>query len=210
MGTRLGGPKALLRWPYDGWANQPLAAVHARLMLRAGCARVLIVTRAAIARVLEPELPAGARALVSYQPDQLGPAGSLRVAARQLGSGDQRAFVTPVDALPPRPYLYAALARALAAGDLAARPRYGVRRGHPVLLKQPLLRPFISGPQVNLRQVLRAQRAHCVDVPVLDPNVLRDLDTPGHWQQLARRQRCQPAPELSFIAAALPDDRTPG
>lgn len=200
VGRRLGGPKALLRWPYGRHAGQLLAAVHARQLLQAGCARVLVVTRANIAQALQGALPAAARTVVSHEADKHGPAGSLRAAARQLGENDPCAFVTPVDAIPVAAEVYAALSRALTPERLAARPRYGRRRGHPVLLRTRLLRAFASGPLPTLRQVLRRAEARCADVPVFDAAVLHDLDTPQHWQQLAQRQGRQPTPALSFAA----------
>ena len=201
-GHRLGGPKALLRWPYPPHAGQLLAAVHARQLLLAGCARVLVVTRARIAVALDGALPAAARVVISRQPHSRGPAGSLRAVARTLGSCHAPAFVIPVDNTVVTTAVYTALAQALSTEVLAARPRWGHRRGHPVLLRAALLCQFINGPLPTLRQLLRGKRDRVVDVPVHDSNILRDLDTPQQWQQLAQRQRRRPTPPLCFAATS--------
>lgn len=183
-GRRIGGPKALLSFSIDG-VRLPLAAAHARRF--AFCRRVLVVTRADIAEVLRREVvDLGAELIVSRAPDELGPAGSLSAAAGAI-DGAGSVLVTPVDCPPvSRAALDALLGAFSAAPDaVAARPLYRGRRGHPVVLGSPVWGPYRHHSR-PLRDVLREWRERVIDVPVDDPGVLADIDTP---QDLAAAPR---------------------
>jgi len=181
-GSRLGGPKALLRWPSaDG--EVPLAVLHARTWLRRGCTRALIVTRVEVARVLRARVP-DLEVVISTAPDEWGPAGSLAAAAEHLAAAPaQRILVTPVDCPPVAAATVALLLAALERDAvIAARPRFGNRGGHPVVARGALLEAYRafddSGPP-PLRDRLRELGAACWDVAVSDPGVAVDLDCPA-------------------------------
>jgi CTP:molybdopterin cytidylyltransferase MocA len=164
-GERIGGPKALL--VVD---DAPLAIVHARTRLAAESERVVIVVRAPVAELLAPLAARhpGTRLVISTEPDEDGPAGSLRaaVASKALGSA-AKILVTPVDVLPASESLTRALLDALGEpGIVAARPR----RGHPVALRRDLLEinyppTTSSSPPKPLRVVLSALGAACKTIP---------------------------------------------
>jgi CTP:molybdopterin cytidylyltransferase MocA len=143
-GSRMGTPKALLRTP----SGEPWLAVASRLLLEAGCDRVVVVLGASAfdAALL---LPADARVGSIVNPRwQDGMASSLR-AGLAAASGDA-ALVTVVD-MPGLPVGVVARVLALglgtpagddrppAAGDAdptrsLARAVFGGRPGHPVLI----------------------------------------------------------------------------
>ena len=173
QGRRLGGPKALLRWPFAGGA--PLAAAHARALTEADLHAVVVVTRAAVSDKLRPYLPPSATLVVSDAPDDWGPAGSIAAAVATVGV-TRPLLITPVDARPVAGAVVRALFDALTDPAVdAARPMFQGRRGHPVLLAPSALDAYARVPPPILREHLR--RLRCVDVAVEEASILVDLDT---------------------------------
>ena len=205
-GVRLGGPKALLAWPLEPGQWVPLAAAHAALRQRAESDRVLIVTRADIAVALARHAPdLVADLVVSAAPDDDGPAGSIAAAtvflaaenAGEAAAGDL-VLITPVDCPPARPATAQALLDRLRHHPelLAARPKHGRRRGHPVVLRVTALAPYGAGDPPPLRDLLRALGDRVADVELDDETVLRDIDNPADWAAWTQLQ--------GYDAAAVP------
>lgn len=173
-GERLGGPKALLCLE-----GRPLAALHAE-RAPAG-ARVVVVVRAHVAEKLAP---LGLDLVVSEEPDELGPAGSIRAAvAASVLDDAERVLITPVDVPPCPPDRLALLLAALDSHD-APRRRQAARfeRGHPVALRAAVLRErYRSGAPV-LRDVLRDLGDDCVRLVGVEGPA--DLDTPDDVRRL--------------------------
>lgn len=182
LGRRMGGPKALLPW-----GAESLVVAHAREALSAGAAGVLVVVRAATAEGAVA-LPAGAVWCVSDEDEALGPAGSIRAALRALDARAAWVAVCPVDVDPAAWRCLRAL-RAALGGREAAKPRWGERGGHPVLLRRRVLAAYAEAGAPPLREVLRALGARVAEVPVSDEAVVTDLDTPQALADYARRRR---------------------
>ncbi|AUX45703.1 hypothetical protein SOCE26_071990 [Sorangium cellulosum] len=185
-GRRLGGPKALLAWPAatKGGAERPLAVAHAEARLSAESARVLVVVRSAIFHALLAHVRPGIDLVSWTAPDDLGPAGSLAVAAPRIGDADA-VLVTPVDVPPASAATVAQLLARLDAGGastgappLAVRPRHLGRGGHPVVLRAEGLQRYLEPDPPPLRDHLKALGDRCVDEEVEDPGVLLDLNVP--------------------------------
>lgn len=185
-GERLGGPKALLAWPAasKGGPERPLAIAHADARLAAESARVLVVARTPVIQALLPHVRPGVDLVATTAADELGPAGSLAVAAARLGDADA-VIVTPVDVPPVSGATVAQLLARLAAEapagtepPLAVRPRHHGRGGHPVVIRPEGLARYLEPDPPPLRDHLRALGPRCVDEEVDDPAVLLDLNTP--------------------------------
>ncbi|WP_437500735.1 nucleotidyltransferase family protein [Sorangium sp. So ce1099] len=184
-GKRLGGPKALLAWPAatKGGAERPLAIAHAEARLEAESARVLVVVRGSVFHALLAHVRPGVDLVSWTAPDDLGPAGSLAVAAPRIGDADA-VVVTPVDVPPASAATVARLLARLDAGasstapPLAVRPRHLGRGGHPVVLRAEALQRYLEADPPPLRDHLRALGDRCVDEEVDDPGVLHDLNVP--------------------------------
>ena len=70
-----------------------------------------------------------------------------------------------------------------------AVPRYGERRGHPVLLSRPIAREILALPaNSSAKQVIRGHLAETLFVDVDDPGILRDIDLPADYETLLRDQ----------------------
>lgn len=186
-GKRLGGPKALLAWPSGKGKEVPIAIAHAEARLAAESAHVLVVTRKGMMKPLLGHVRPGLDLLVSEAPDELGPAGSLAVAALRLGDAEV-VIVTPVDSPPAKADTIAKLLGRLAADPalLAARPSYKGRAGHPVALRRAALMRYAEESPPPLRDHLRAMGAAVADVDVNDTAVLIDLNTPADVMGLLR------------------------
>ena len=74
----------------------------------------------------------------------------------------------------------AAVRDALAAGAPLAAPYFRARRGHPVGLSAAFYEELIAlrGDE-GAKKLLAARARELVKIPVGDPGVIRDIDTPG-------------------------------
>ena len=99
--------------------------------------------------------------------------------ARLAVSSDLRIIVSPVDTLPVRPSTLKALLNAVTLSDVqVATPRYLGRGGHPIVLRERLLRTFREGYRGTLRALIQRAEAQRLRVDTTDPAVIGDLDTP--------------------------------
>jgi molybdenum cofactor cytidylyltransferase len=169
-GERMRGSKALLLI-----GGQPLATAHARRLREAGCARVVVVVRQEVKGKLSAE---GGVELVSSS--AADPAGSLARAVQSWRCvPGALVVITPVDSAPVRPATIARILAALSPGVDAATPEYDGKGGHPIACRASVLDPYLgTTTPPPLRDVLRALGNRRVRVPVDDPHVLIDLDTP--------------------------------
>jgi molybdenum cofactor cytidylyltransferase len=175
VGRRFGGPKALVDW--DG---VPLAVAHARAR-SADCDRAIVVTRADTAAVLSRRDP-GLKIVISGEPDELGPAGSIAAAVKAgvIADADQ-VLVTPVDVPPASGEVVRALWGALDHAQ-AARPVMNGKPGHPVACLRAVVEGYREHPR-PLRDVLEALGSSCAAVKVQSEEVLVDFDTPEDFSR---------------------------
>lgn len=180
--TRMGRPKALLRW-----RGRPFVS-HAIEQARAAQARPIVVVQGAV------PLPDDARPdtrLVHNEAWADGPLGSLQAGLRALVDDDGSApavLVLTVD----RPHITGSTLRTLADAfgrDPSAiwQPQHGDRRGHPILYPADLvpqvlaLRPPQTPRDLLARRHVAARRR---SVAVDDPAVLDNLDRPDDLERL--------------------------
>lgn len=158
--TRMGTPKGLL-----DVAGTPLLVAHVAAARAAGLAvRVVLGSRA---EDHQRVLPAGVDVVLNPAWATTGMAESLALALV-----DGPCLVTPVDVPPPR----AATLRALLEGAGDAVPTWSGEDGHPVRLDPP-------HPPGRLDVRLRGARR----LPVEDPEILYNLNTPADWAAWRRR-----------------------
>ena len=115
-----------------------------------------------------------------------GMGASLACAARAAGERD--AYLVALADMPfVRPSSIAAVRDALAAGAPLAAPFFHARRGHPVGLAGSFYGELIAlqGDE-GARKLLANHAAALVKIPVGDPGVIRDIDTPGDLTPPAR------------------------
>jgi molybdenum cofactor cytidylyltransferase len=120
----------------------------------------------------------GCKVIVCEQADQ-GMGASLACATRAAAAAE--GFLVALADMPfIRASTIAAVRDALAGGALLAAPYFRARRGHPVAIAGSL-RAELEGMQGDegAKQLLQRHADRLVKVPVGDPGVIRDIDTPG-------------------------------
>ena len=179
-GERYGRPKAFARFP-DGCT---FLAACGELLASAGAAPLVATLPAGTPSLQSPylqALPLPAPGLAMFDSLRLGLAHLL--ADEAWGA----VVVLPVD----HPLVAPDSVRALASAEAeAALPSYNGKHGHPVMLSRRVAERIVAGELVGptLREVLRA--VGTVDVPVDDPGVTANCNTPealaAAWAQLGR------------------------
>jgi CTP:molybdopterin cytidylyltransferase MocA len=93
---------------------------------------------------------------------------------------------TPVDTPAVSEATVARLAAALADGAPAAVPVFGGKRGHPVAISGELARQLLALPLTErANSVIRS--AGGIEIPVEDPGVVLEVDTPADYRELLCR-----------------------
>jgi molybdenum cofactor cytidylyltransferase len=108
-----------------------------------------------------------------------GMGASLACAARYAGEAD--GYLVALGDMPfVRRTTIAALRDALAAGAPLAAPYWRARRGHPVALSKKFREQLLAlKGDVGAKKLLTDNESALVKIPVGDPGVIRDIDTPG-------------------------------
>lgn len=168
--TRFGSDKLRHALPH----GVPIAVQAAR-QLRSELAEVVVVVRSGeAARTFEAE---GCRAVVCENAAE-GMGASLACAVRAAGPRD--AYLVALGDMPfVRRSSIAALREALERGAAIAQPFFRARRGHPVGFAGRFFSQLIElqGDE-GARRILSAHEKDLVKIPVGDPGVIRDIDTP--------------------------------
>jgi molybdenum cofactor cytidylyltransferase len=178
----MGQPKPLM-----DWRGKPLVRHQVEELRTAGVDHVLVVVGRRgddVARVVPRE---GARVVHNARYAQ-GRAGTLATGARAIGSDCSAVLVVNVDQ-PLQASTVAALIDAWRGGaGTILVPSFRGRRGHPVLLAGGLLPELraVSEETLGLRAVREAHAPELVELPVEDPLVLLDLNTPAEYEASLR------------------------
>jgi molybdenum cofactor cytidylyltransferase len=183
--SRMGSPKALLDFRGQPFAVRILEALEA---LEVKTRVVVVGTDSARIR---PALAGHDCMIVENEDVDGGPIASLRAALRALRGVQPAALLAwPVDLPHVR---VATVDRLLEAYRRAAAPAvvptFAERRGHPVLWGAPLFGELLTSEaatQHGARAVLHAHAGEAILVPVDDPAVIDDLNTPEDYERLVR------------------------
>ena len=170
--TRFGSDK--LRHPLPHGVS---IAVQAARHLKTGIETVIAVVRPDQNDFVENLKAEGCQVVVCENAAE-GMGASLACAARAAGRAD--AYLVALADMPfVRPSSIAAVRDALEAGAPLAAPYFRARRGHPVGIAGAFFNELISlKGDAGAKQLLAAHAARMVKIPVGDPGVIRDIDTP--------------------------------
>ncbi len=107
-----------------------------------------------------------------------GMGASLACAARAAGKAD--GYLIALADMPfVRASSIAAVRDAIASGAPLAAPYFRARRGHPVGISGDFFEQLVAAKgDEGARQLLCANESRLVKIPVGDPGVIRDIDTP--------------------------------
>ena len=177
----MGRPKALLELEGRTFVHRVV-----RALAEGGCAPVLVVTAPGDDEVAAEARGAGARTVMNPDPGE-GPITSLRLAIGKLDEAVAGLAYLPVDHPLVRPETVAhLLSEARASGALLTIPMRGNKRGHPPIFRRPLFAeladPALEG---GARTVVHRHLGAAELVPVDDPGVTADIDTPESYRAAA-------------------------
>jgi molybdenum cofactor cytidylyltransferase len=178
LSTRMGQPKPLM-----DWGGRPLV-LHQVEELRAGGAdRVIVVVGRRgddVARVIPREL---ARVVHNAAYAQ-GRAGSLAAGARAIGSDCRAVVIVNVDQPVHADTVRGLLGELESAAAAIVVPSLQGKRGHPVVVAGALLPELraVREETMGLRAVREAHADELRGLPVEDPWVHLDLNTPAEYE----------------------------
>lgn len=196
--TRMGRDKALLPWPpvAEGTpaANTFLGATID--LLQAYSELVIVVAGKNAPHITPVVYEHGAFLTVNRQPE-LGQFSSLRAGLQEvLNHGRDAALVALIDRPPALPRTVKALREAFlfADPDVWAVVPEVMRDGesvhdHPILIGREMITAFLSAPVAsNARDVEHRYQEHIRYVPVDDPRLGVNIDTPEDYARLSRTE----------------------
>ncbi len=195
--SRMGQDKALLPWPPSLPGAAPAPSPGGNTLLSATIAALqpfveaTVVVAGTNAERLAPIAAACGASLVLNPAPERGQFSSLQVGLRAaLDRGSNAAMITPVDCPPLSATSFQALqtafAQALERGLWAVAPVYNGKHGHPLLAGRKLIQAFLRAPVTsNARKVRRACAQHIEYIPVPDPLLTADMNTPEQYATTA-------------------------
>jgi molybdenum cofactor cytidylyltransferase len=179
--SRMGRPKALL--PIDGQTFIE-KIVGALKQTPVGKVIVILGHNADEMRPHIEHLPVE----ILVNPDyKLGQLSSLQVAVRCLEAVAD--CVGMLVHLVDHPYIDAKLVESMiegfhASGKLIVVPRYGAKRGHPVIFSRELFGELLAAPMdQGAKAVVNAHRDDTLEIDTADSGVTVDIDTPELYRQ---------------------------
>jgi len=180
--TRMGRDKALLPWRDGTFLSAAIRALQPATEL-------VLVVAGANAAALEPIVNAYA-AFLAVNPDpQRGQFSSLQAGLQEvLNRGRDAAIVTLVDRPAAGLETVLQIKSAFLASDdrtWAVVPEFGGRHGHPFVIGREMIEAFLRAPASSTaRDVEHANQSHVRYLPVNDPLVAANIDTPEDFEKL--------------------------
>jgi len=182
---RMGYPKALL--PYRG---RPFLAGILEACYAAGIEKRVVVL-GYYANKIKEEIDLSEVTVAMNEDLDAGPIGSVRAGLAALAPFPVDAvLVWPVD----RPHVAVATVEALLDGFRSSHqpivvPTHQGQRGHPVLFARKVFAELLGAPNdEGARAVVHGDPARVAAVPVEDPAVLEDFNTPDDYKKLLRKE----------------------
>lgn len=184
----MGRDKALLPWP-------PKAAtagtfLSAMIQLFDPYVDVVLVVAGANQQSIAPVAYANGASLVINPDPARGQFSSLQAGLREvLNRGRDAAMITLVDRPPVSPeaiqLLSDAFDEALLHSRWAVVPEYQGKHGHPIFAGREMIEAFLRAPESSsAREVEHAHVERIAYVPVADPLIVVNIDTPEQYAEL--------------------------
>ena len=187
--SRMGRDKALLPWPKDAGPSAGGTILSSAIKSLSAYSDFVIVVAGKNEDALRPVVYGWGGFLVRNPTPERGQFSSLQTALREvLNRGRDSAMVTLVD----RPAPYTETLRELAEAFLTRRygiwatiPEYQGRHGHPIMIGREMIEEFLTAPATaNAREIEHANQSRISYLPVNDPQVITNADTPQEYASL--------------------------
>jgi molybdenum cofactor cytidylyltransferase len=188
----MGRDKALLPWPPSA-SDSAITTdtfLSAAIRLFFSHVDVVLVVAGGNEVAVAPVVYANGASLVVNPDPARGQFSSLRLGLQEvLNRGRDATMVTLVDRPPVQmktiEMLQSAFEQAIAKRKWAAIPEYQGKHGHPFLLGREMMEAFLKAPETsNAREVEHAHPSEIEYVPVDDPLVAANIDTPEQYAAL--------------------------
>lgn len=176
---RMGRPKALL--PFH---NLTFLETILQSLGSGGVSRFVVVLGHS-ARAIQSATELGGAEVVVNAQYRLGQTSSLQAGLKAIRDADG-ALLCLADHPAIRPETIRRLVKAFEETKaLVVAPAYENRRGHPVLISRALFAELLAlSTDQGANIVVRKYRDASVEIPVDDPGVVQDVDTPEDYRQL--------------------------
>jgi molybdenum cofactor cytidylyltransferase len=199
--TRMGRDKALLPWPPAKQGNATSVGptfLSAAIRALSPFTESVVVVAGKNAGNIAAVVDANGASLVQNPAPERGQFSSLQVGLKEvLARGGNAAMITLVD----RPPLSASTLQqlctsfelALSLGRWGVAPENDGEHGHPLLASLKLMEAFLrASPASNAREIKRAHAQYIEYVPVTDPFVSANVNTPEEYAALSAPASPQP------------------
>ncbi len=190
--SRMGRDKALLPWPPQkpGAPPQSGTFLSATIELLQPYTQMVIVVAGKNASSITPVVYAAGGFVVVNKAPERGQFSSLQVGLQEvLNHGRDAAIVSLVDRPPARDEtlrrLCEVFTQAYEQDKWAVIPQFGERHGHPIIVGREMITAFLAAPVASsARDVEHSLEGRIVYVPVDDPWVVANVDTPEDYARL--------------------------
>lgn len=179
----MGRPKALLPWRRGTFLSAAIQVLN-------NYSDMVIVVAGGLANELQPVVDANAAYLVRNPQPERGQFSSLQIGLQEvLNRGRDAAIITLVDRPPARPETVNHLQRqflTLVEHDMwAVVPESAGYHGHPIVVGREMIGAFLDAPvDSTARDIVHANQSRVAYVPVSDPFVTMNIDTPQDYERL--------------------------
>jgi molybdenum cofactor cytidylyltransferase len=190
--SRMGQTKALLPWRGGTFLSGAIRVLNA-------FTDMVIVVAGNNAAQIRPIADANAAFLVVNPQPERGQFSSLQIGVQEvLNRGRDAAIITLVDRPPARPETVQHLKQEFLArldhNIWAAVPEFEGQHGHPYLAGRELITSYLDAPPTaNARDIQHGNASRILYVPVTDPTVTVNIDTPEDYARF-----CENFPEKTL------------
>jgi molybdenum cofactor cytidylyltransferase len=192
--SRMGRDKALLPWPPPAPGHLPSSETFLSSAVRAleFSTDFVIVVAGANEAALAPLVYSIGASLVANPDPSRGQFSSLQIGINEvLSRGRDAAIITLVDRPPARRATIEKLRTSFTSavpGVWAVVPEYSGQHGHPYVVGRELMTIFLdASATANARDIEHAHQQHIQYVPVDDPFVAMNVNTPEDYAALTAK-----------------------
>lgn len=180
--TRMGRPKALLDYRGTTFVENIINTARA-----AAVNHIVVAVSSYDDKIKKLLHLHGVELVHNAEPETAGPLGSIRAGVQTLiNQSVEYAMIWPVDHPHVRLGTIVTLREsAIGAGPAIILPTRGGRRGHPVVFGRSVFHELLQAPDSEgARFVVRRLPERVLELPVDDPAVVQDIDTPEDYDEL--------------------------